>query len=65
METIGKISIRGAINAMKVGDRPLILERDLYKPSSVRSVAASIKADTRKTFSVTIDEDFIIVTRNS
>lgn len=60
-----KINVRGAINALEVGSAPLQLPKDEYKLSSVRATAGSITGDTGKTFSVSVIEELITVTRNS
>lgn len=62
MET--KVNVRGEINALEV-NQPLILPKDTYKLSVVRSTAASIKGDTGKVFTVSTDSEAIIVIRVS
>lgn len=59
-----KINVRGKINSLVVGS-VLELSRELYLLSSVRSIAASVTGDTRKTFSVKTEENLIIVTRTA
>lgn len=64
MKIDDKISVRGAINALSV-DGELELPSKKYVPSSVRSIAASLKADTGKKFSVSVIGETIVVTRKS
>lgn len=64
METTEKINVRGAINALEIGGL-LELPKGEYIPSSVRNTAASIKGDTGKTFTVSVSDELISVTRNS
>lgn len=64
METIEKINVRGAINALEVGGAPLELPKSVYILSSVRATASSVVADTGKAFTVDgTDKDKIVVTR--
>lgn len=58
------ISVRGAINALEI-DSVLALSKRIYKVSSVRSTASSITGDTGKSFTVSVSNDTITVTRNS
>lgn len=60
-----RINVRGAINALEVGSTPLLLSKIDYKLSSVRATAGSITGDTGKTFTVSVNEELITVTRNS
>lgn len=60
-----RINVRGAINALEVGSTPLQLPKDDYKLSSVRATAGSVTGDTGKTFTVSVTEEIITVTRNS
>lgn len=64
MKIDNKINVRGAINALNV-DGELKLSPKKYVPSSVRSIAASLKTDTGKRFSVSVADDEIVVTRKS
>lgn len=58
------ISVRGAINALEI-DKTLALPKRMYKVSSIRSTASSITGDTGKSFTVSVNNDIIAVTRNS
>ncbi len=62
MET--KINVRGGIDALEV-NQSLTLPKSAYKPSVIRSTAASIKEDTGKAFTVFAGEESIVVTRLS
>lgn len=64
MKTTEKINVRGAINALEVGGL-LELPKGEHIPSSVRNTATSIKGDTDKTFTVSVSDELITVTRNS
>lgn len=64
MGTDEKINVRGSINALGL-KKSLELPRCCYVPSYVRNAASTVKADTGKTFSVSVKEDTIVVTRKS
>lgn len=59
-----KINVRGELNALAV-DKTLTLPKGACKASTVRFTATSLKTDTGKTFSVSVKEDTIVVTRKS
>ena len=59
-----KISIRGMINALNVGDKPLIFDRKNCLLSSVKAQAYGMTNDTGKKFSISVvSEGRISVTR--
>lgn len=64
MELNDKISMRGAINALKIRGR-VELPAGEYRLSSVRSTANALKNDTGKAFSVSKKGETIVVTRKS
>jgi hypothetical protein len=57
-----KINARGSINALEQGDT-LVISKEQWLISSIRSIAGAITGDTGKRFSVTSRGDDIIVTR--
>lgn len=65
METIEKINVRGTINALLVGEKPLILPRAHYVPSVIRNTAGSVTTDTGKRFTVSVGKNTITITRLS
>lgn len=64
MELNDKISMRGAINALRIKGRVELPAGD-YLLSSVRSTANALKNDTGKAFSVSKKGDTIVVTRKA
>lgn len=66
MEVTEKINIRGAITSLETVGGDFVFPRtDDYKPSTVRSTAAQIKADTGRSFRVEVKRDKITVIRKS
>lgn len=66
MEATERINIRGAIKALDaVGEQVAFPRNDDYKPSSIRSIAGSVKCDTGRRFRVEVGKDSITVTRKS
>jgi hypothetical protein len=61
MET--KINVRGEINSLKIGGEALELPKDRYMLSSVRASASSVTGDTGKRFTITYNQNVIIVKR--
>lgn len=64
MKLNDKMSMRGAINALKIKGR-IELPAKEYRLSSVRSTANALKNDTGKAFSVSKKGEIIVVTRKS
>lgn len=59
-----KINVRGSINSLKKNGK-LELPKSDHKPSYVRNAASTVAADTGKSFSVSVGEKTITVTRKS
>ncbi|MDR2004944.1 MAG: hypothetical protein LBQ74_18125 [Prevotella sp.] len=63
LSTKERINIRGTINSLEVGDKPVKLSKTEYKLSTIRATAGAITGDTGKKFSVSVIDGKIVITR--
>jgi hypothetical protein len=64
MEVKSKINIRGTIRKMRINE-VLEFPRPEYRASSVRSTAALVKEDYGMAYSISVNQEKIVVTRIS